>query len=280
MKKLIYTTLLLATLPFASQAQEQSQELTPAEIGVDSLYKPIIFSKVKGNSNQMSIRVAGYDILLEKDSIDTDLKFKKRASPRYAGRIGFLEVGFNNFKTSGDAYSIYPENEKGFMDLKVERSVHLAFNLTTFSASTRNNVLGVTMGLGITADNYVFETPSRYQKINNVIHPLVRETNLTKSKLTTIALHLPVALEINLSKHLFISMGAYADLGLVSYFKSKRPIEKIYSPGTNFLQAGVTARIGYYDVFYLFANYGLLELFKEGRGPAVTPYNFGLGFFF
>ncbi len=48
-------------------------------------------------------------------------------------------------------------------------------------------------------------------------------------------------------------------------------------PDTNFLQDGVTARIGFRYV-YVFGNYALAEMFKGGRCPMLTPYTSGLGF--
>ena len=43
--------------------------------------------------------------------------------------------------------------------------------------------------------------------------------------------------------------------------------------------AGITARAGFHG-FYIYCNYGLTDLFKYGKGPAVSPMTIGLGFGF
>jgi hypothetical protein len=272
MKKLILTILTLAVMPLASQAQHTTiQSSTDQNI--------VIFRDVKERPNQMSVRVAGYELLLERDYSHSFKSVKKRPRP-YGGRIGTWELGFNGFDTRSNTYSMYPTDEQGFMELDMAKSLSITMNMFTFSTSfTRSNALGLTMAVGFTSNNYVFDTPTRFAKAGRMIHPVAPETNLKKSKLSTLALHVPLALEINPSRNFFFSVGGYVDLMLKSRLKSKFPKEKLWNPYTNFLQAGVTVRAGFRNL-YLFGNYGLTEVFKAGRGPAVNPYTFGFGWGF
>ncbi|MDR0908001.1 MAG: PorT family protein [Rikenellaceae bacterium] len=273
MKKLILTILTLAAMPLASQAQHTTTPPSEEQ-------NIVIFRDVKERPNQMSVRVAGYELLLERDyTTRSSVSVKKFRRP-YGGRIGTWELGFNGFDTRGNSYSMYPTDEKGFMELDMAKSLSLTMNMFTFATSfTRNNALGLTMAVGFTSNNYVFDTQSRFAKAGRMIHPVAAETLLKKSKLSTLALHVPLALEINPSRNFFFSVGGYVDLVLKSRLKSKFPKEKVWSPYTNFLQAGVTARAGFRNL-YLFANYGLTDMFKDGRGPALNPYTFGFGFGF
>ncbi len=165
------------------------------------------------------------------------------------------------------------------MDLNMSKSLSFTWNILTFSSSlTRDNSLGVTMGVGLASNDYTFEETSAFAKIGRAIHPVPTD-GLKKAKLHTFALHLPVALEVNPSRSFFFSVGGYVDLMLKSHLKWKFPKEKLNNPYTNFLQAGLTARIGFKNA-YLFGNYALVEMFDGGQGPALSPYTFGIGFGF
>ncbi len=235
-------------------------------------------------SGQMSIRVAGYEVLLNGED-DNCRRERRRDSEHwrrrnYGGRLGVLEVGFNNFRTYDNSYLAYPAAAEGFMDLDIARSVDITLNLSTFSTSlVRGNWLGISMGLGVTYDQYTLDMPMTFSKHGGMLHPIEPEHYLKRSKLRTLALHVPLVLEINPTRNFFLSAGGYADVVLWSGAKWKSPKEKFRNPYFNFIQAGLTARIGFRDC-YIFGNYDLTELFETGKGPRLTPYTFGLGFGF
>ncbi len=254
-----------------------AQDLPPMKADTTETHNIVVFGPVGENPNQMSVRVGGYELLLERDHHG---EAKNKYSRPYGGRIGTFEIGFNGFRAGGDAYAMYPDDEKGFMDLNMGKSFHFTINLFTFSTSfTRNNVVGLSMAIGLTSNDYVFETPARYEKVDKMIRPVAPDTELKKAKLHTTTLHIPLALEINPTRNFFFSLGGYADLMLGSHMKSKFPKEKLKSPYTNFLQAGVTASLGFRNI-YVFGSYGLVEMFQGGKGPALNPYTFGFGFGF
>lgn len=275
---------LFAITAFCASAQTLPP-MEPVVSGTDSTGFSTRPSTGKNNPNEMSIRVAGYELLFEKDdsgtpqTTESGRKKHRRIKP-YGGRVGLLEIGFNGLAANKGAYSMYPADEQGFMDLNMGRSFNITVNIFTFSTSfTRNNTIGLTMGIGLTSNDFILETPVRFAKIDRMIRPIEPVCCLKKAKLNTFALHIPFVIEINPTRNFFISGGGYADLLLASRFKSKFPTERLRSPYTNFVQAGVTVRAGFRNV-YIFGNYALTELFRDGRGPSMNHYTFGLGFGF
>ncbi len=230
------------------------------------------------DENQMSIRVAGWEVMLEGRA--TTPYIVKHRPKYYGGRIGTFEIGFNGLRDAPGAYSAYPDSDAGFMDLRMGKSFHFTMNVFTFStALTRDRVLGVTAGIGFTANNYVFETPSAFIRQERLLLPADADHALKKSKLNTFALHFPLALEVNPTRHFFFSAGGYLDLVTGGHMKWKSPKDKLRGVGTNFLQAGVTLRVGFRHA-YAFGSYNFTEVFREGRGPRLNPYTVGLGFGF
>jgi hypothetical protein len=225
----------------------------------------------------MSITVGGWEVVLEPNGSMSGNRRLNRYIKHYSGHIGTWEVGFNGFRTTGNTYAAYPAGEHGFMDLDNARSLHITANLFTFSTRfTRNNVVGMTMGVGVSFNDYAFDTKSAYVKVDGMLHPVAVDHQLKKAKLNTLSIHIPLALEVSPSRNFFFSVGGYADLLIGSHMKWKFPKEKLLGPSTNFLQAGVTARLGFRKV-YVFGNYNCVEMFRSGRGPAVNAYSFGLG---
>ncbi len=195
---------------------------------------------------------------------------RKRA---YRSHIGFMEVGFNGLRGSNDT----------FMELDMGRSLGWTWNFVHLAGRiSRNNVLGFSMALGLRVNDYVMQTPVRVMlDSDDVLTPLhVRPADaaekLKKSKLNTVAIHIPVALEFSPTRNFFISAGVYADLMIGSHFKSKLPKEKLRTAYTEFAQGGLTARIGWRGI-YAFGNYGLTNLFDTDNGPEVQPFSLGIG---
>ena len=233
----------------------------------------------------LSIRVAGYEVWLNgEDNGHREREHEhdrdhRRRRWNYGGRLGLLEVGFNNFRTYDNSYFMYPAAERGFMELDIARSINVTLNLSTFSTPLIRNFMGISMGLGVAYDQYTLDNPVPFEKNGGVLHPVMTDSYLKRSKLRSLALHVPLVLEITPARNFFLSAGGYADLVFWSSAKWKSPKEKFRNPYFNFLQAGLTARIGFRDL-YLFGNYDITELFETGKGPRLNPYTFGLGFGF
>ncbi len=258
---------LLVLIVFAPGAAAQYNSVM--EVKTDD--HVVLISSTQGRRerpDKMSIRVAGYELMFEQ-GYPTSKKF-----PRYyGGRIGTFEIGFNGFRELPGAYDAYPESEHGFMDLQMGKSIHVTFNLWTFSTTlTRNNTLGVTAAIGFTANNYRLETTNHYVLTDRTLHPIDADQALKKAKMTTFAIHFPLALEVNPARNFFFSVGGWVDLVTGSHMKWKSPKGKLKHMGVqNFLQAGSTVRIGFKNA-YVFGSYNFAGLFRHGRGPAVNPY--------
>ena len=264
--------LLLSTITFAAVAGAGAITGTGTGIGVQT-------ASAQTGPNQMSIRVAGYEVQLKGEETRRDRTNSWRRNNYYGGRIGFLEVGFNDFRTWDDTYAAYLPEERDFMELDRARSIHATVNVATFSTGLARNWIGITMAIGMSYNLYTFDTPVAFEKIERRIYPWVPEHDLKRSKMQTVSLHVPLVLEINPTRNFFVSAGGYADVILYSEMRWKSPKEKLTSPYTDFLQMGLTARVGFRDA-YIFANYAVGDLFRTGRGPRLNPYTFGLGFGF
>ncbi len=242
--------------------------------------------------NQMSIRVAGYEVLLEESRYmnsepamnqATVIEGGRSYSPprwrprRFSSRQGIFEVGFNDFRTFGNTYADYTPAEEGFMDLDIARSYHIAAHISTISQGLGSTRFGITMALGFAYDQYFLETPAAFEKSDMMIRPYQPDHKLQRSKMRTLTFHIPLLLEWQLSRRFFIAAGGYADALLWSDIKWKTPKEKLSSPYLNFLHGGLTARVGFGE-WYFYGNYALTEMFKSGRGPVVSPYTVGIGF--
>jgi hypothetical protein len=213
-------------------------------------------------------------------------------SGSYSGRMGVFEFGFSGLRVPQMGYAGFPAEERGFMDVDMARSFHFTFNIATLSvAFNRAQTLGMTLGAGLTVNDYAFQNKARIGKSGNhptgmpvgygydVWHPIDTGETLKKSKLNTVAIHIPLALEVSPSRDFFFSVGCFADLIVASHFKSKFPKEKLKDAETNFGQFGVTGRVGFRGA-YLFANYGFADLINYRHGPELRPWSFGVGFGF
>jgi hypothetical protein len=220
------------------------------------------------------IHVGEYDLRLE------TARMSRERRGKYQGRIGNFEIGFNNFREMPNAYNGYEEPERGFMDLRVGKSISFTWNWYTFStAITRNRAIGVTGGVGLVSNNYRFKAANPMDIIEKRLRPIESGRDLRKSKMATFAIHFPVALEFNLSRDFFISAGGWLDLVTGSHIKWRSPKQKLRRLSTNFFQAGVTARVGFHHA-YMFGSYNFVEMFEQGYGPRLNPYTIGIGFGF
>ena len=250
------------------------------------------------SDNQMSIRVAGYEVLLEESRGTEDDRLQSQpiqrtkatpiagqkaparyrwSPPHFYSRQGIFEIGFNDFRTSAGTYVDYPAAENGFMDLNIARSYHIAGHVSTISQGLGSTRFGLTMALGFAYDQYFLETAVAFEKADRMLRPYQPDHRLQKSKMRTLTFHIPLLLEWQLSRRFFIAAGGYADALLWSDIKWKSPKEKLHTPYLNFLHAGLTARVGFGE-WYFYGNYALTEMFKTGRGPVVSPYTVGVGF--
>lgn len=195
----------------------------------------------------------------------------------YRHHFALMEVGFDGLRDVHKANFGYTLPEDRFMEVDMGRSLGWTFNLVGWGTRiTHNNTLGVSAAVGLTVNDYTFREATRIGIDDGQIELMDTGERLGKSKLNTVAIHIPVVMELNMGRGAFVSAGVFTDLIIGSHFKSKFPKEKLRTTYTNFGQFGVTARVGWND-FYVFGNYGFADLINWAHGPEVRPFSVGVG---
>ncbi len=209
---------------------------------------------------------------------------KKNHGAKFDPHYAAFEIGLNNYFDSEFSMSRTPENQ--FMDLNTGRSINVNINIFDYGIGFGTDMFGLGTGLGFEFSNYFFDANNTIMKnqdgvvINNPI-----AVDVTKSKLTTTFVTVPLYLEVQFPRHgdrVFIQGGIVGGAKIGSHTKivfredGRKEKEKVRDDfNLNSLRYGLTARIGY-DNWNLYANYYLMPLFEENKGPELYPFNIGL----
>ena len=123
--------------------------------------------------------------------------------------------------------------------------------------------------------------------MDNVIQPKTVEfDNIKKSNLGIMSVMIPLLAEFQVpanhyENRIYISGGMYGAVKLTSHTKVKYKLERneklkvVDHFSLRDLSYGIMVRTGYRRV-NLFATYDLVPLFKENKGPELTPFTFGI----
>jgi len=208
---------------------------------------------------------------------------------KFEGHWSGIELGINGFANAG--YSMYPASENHFLDNDLIRSNLLNLNIFQYSRGiqqTRNNI-GLVTGFGLSFMSYHLDNNTTISvDENRKIHPSVLYFDTSqKSKLSTVYLEVPLLAEFqipikNAANRLYFSVGVTGAKKLESHTKVKYrkngKREKLKSPGDysiNDHRVALSFRIGYRWA-NLFANYDMVPLFEDRRGPVLYPFSVGL----
>jgi hypothetical protein len=204
---------------------------------------------------------------------------------RFRGHWGGVEFGFNNYSTSDYSLNL-PENI-AYMSLHSGKSHNFNINFSQLSLGLARRI-GFVTGLGINWNNYRFDGNNNIQKDENGIIELYDPgVLLKKSKFSTLYLHLPLMLEIQIpADHSHINIAA-GPIGAVKLFSNSKMVyedgDKVKSDddfSLNMLRYGATARVGFENI-NITGTYYLTPLFKTGKGPGgidLYPFEIGLAF--
>lgn len=213
----------------------------------------------------------------------------QRAKSAYVGFLGSGAASFNHFaavelgvSTFVDYdYSAYTPEETNAMMFGNRKSVHFATNLFTLNVPlNKRRTLVFSSALGFAVDNYTFMDNHTLEYRDGMMRPVEIEGSIKKSKLTASYFHIPITFDWNIKHSFFLSAGVNLDILMSSHLKYKFPKTKIYDSTTlNPIQIGITARFGWQRI-YAFANYSLLDMFKQGTGPKGKRLSAGVGFWF
>ncbi|QGY44362.1 outer membrane beta-barrel protein [Maribellus comscasis] len=203
----------------------------------------------------------------------------------FIGHWAGVDFGFNFFLNKD--YSGY---ETEFMNNDVFRSnsTYINFIQQSIGLQHNRNTIGLVTGLGLHLQSYRLDQNTTIIRGDNdkiESETLYFDQN-QKSKLSIVSVLMPLLAEFQIpinhyENRLYLSTGLYASYRMNSHTKIKYRVEgkkeKLKVPGHYHLQNfkyGLMARVGYRGI-NLFATYEFLPLFKENKGPELTPFTFG-----
>ena len=203
----------------------------------------------------------------------------------FSGHWAGIDLGFNLFLNPD--YSGYSDD---FMDNDIFRSNSLYFNVVQQSISLQRyrNSIGLVTGIGLHLQSYRIDDNTTIRRgTNDRIEPdyLYFDQN-QKSKFSMISLLVPLLLEAQVpikqyENHFYFSAGIFGSVRIHSQTKIKYKLErreKLKVPdhySLPDLRYGLMARTGYRGI-NVFVTYDLVPLFREGKGPELTPFTFGI----
>jgi len=271
----------------------------PSEIAKDE-NKPKITGKIevtidadevkKVSADTTKIRMGKKEIIIigSGDNTDVDVRKMERKEEKerdqFDGHWAGLDLGINGF--ADENYSMY--NSLEFMELNQPKSLEVNLNFAEFNIGLQKNKnnIGLVTGMGISYNNYKFDNPYTIRKVNGIIEPLALSSEgYEKSKLTVAWLTVPLMLEFQIpvndrSNNLFVAGGIVGGLNIGSHTKVKWDDKKEKERGgfsINPFKYAAICRVGLNDIS-LFATYNLTPLFKNGKGPELTPFSVGISF--
>lgn len=211
---------------------------------------------------------------------------EKRSSNRFRGHYFGVDIGFNNFVTSGLDFGLPAESK--FLDMNDGKSVSVALNLLQFNAGlNRKKNFGIVTGLGIEFNNYRFDSNKLLSKTSEgKLGYTESTTDVKKNKLAVTYLNLPLLFEYQMDVNsdgspLYFSVGPVAGVKLKShtktvYYGSRDKVKQRGDFYLNDFRYGIMARVGL-DNFNITASYYLSPLFYTDKGPELYPVSLSLG---
>ena len=301
----LFFIILLITLPVAI-AQKNDSIGIPEEVGDSSaviisdddngvsVNMDEIVKEAPKDTTKIKIGDKNINIIVEEEDGDTSIELKdgddeeKPKLKKFKGHWSGFELGLNNFVDDKFNMSRTPETQ--FMDLNTGRSWNVNLNFYQVSLGLIGNRFGLVSGLGIDFNNYQFDGNNSIEDVNGItVSKEFPDVTLTKSKLTTTFLNVPLLLEVQIggakrSKRIHLAGGVIGGLKLGSHTKivyredGKKKKEKDQDDfNINPLRYGITARLGYRNI-ELYGNYYPTSFFEKDKGPELYPYCIGLSF--
>lgn len=233
------------------------------------------------------IRIGSHTFKVTEDSEGTHVQFRKEPSTRrWTGHFNAhwagVEWGVNMFQKQD--YSMYGGNT--FMDLNHGKSITVNLNFAEWAFKNEANNFALVTGLGFSFMDFTFDNPVTIVKTDGIIQPFDLNPNgLKKSKLNVSYLTAPLMLELKTPLRLngskvYIGAGVIGGLNIGSFTKYKYKDDKEKNKGNlniSPFKYDLTGRIGFGD-FWIFANYSMVPLFKENKGPELYPLTIGFSF--
>ena len=255
MKRIAVLCLVVAGLLFCGKADAQVLKLgvDGLSVGEDSTYsKDVVYThtimSVKKKRGSTAFYIGG----------------SKRSS------ISGFELGWNMAQR---------EIPGDFFDLHNWKSNQVTLNCFNLGATNRRGNLGLSMALGIRANNYRFNDAITMENVGGNVNPVPLVGKVKKSKFTTAEIHVPMEMTFGNPRMMALSVGGFADLNFNSHTKIKYQDGnkvKDHKFPVNFIQAGLSARISC-KYFSIYCNWYPGGVFKDGQGPKMQVWSVGIG---
>lgn len=203
----------------------------------------------------------------------------------FSGHWAGIDFAFNML--INEDYTGY---DSDFMNNDVLRSNSLNINFVQQSIGLQRNrnTIGLVTGIGIRFHSYrLNDDVSITLDENSVVQPqYLTANNIKKSKLGIISVVVPLLTEFqipinNYQNRIYISGGIYGGIRLNSHTKIKykedqnEKLKVVDHFSLHDFNYGIMVRTGYRWV-NLHVTYDLVNLFKEDKGPELTPFSFGI----
>ncbi len=217
-------------------------------------------------------------------SLDWEQFVFKRKKDKFRGHWAGLEIGLNGFLTPEN--KLEPDGEAAFMETERIQSWALGVNILEFNLPIRRPNFGITTGVGFEWNHYRFAQNFIFGQQDGKIQAIEPEYKLTRNQLNTVQVNVPLLLELQFpaNAHHQFHIGAGPMVSYVLSAKQKvrwdidtQEIERIHKDGLllNKFRYGATVRVGF-SYFHLYANYSMVPLFEEDKGPELHPFSVGL----
>jgi hypothetical protein len=242
--------------------------------------------------NKDDIQKGDRKIIIDEDVSDKkENKKNDKDHPNKNDHTHWAGLGINANGFLNSSNKIATKNDSYFLELDYARSIGVNLNLLEKRFPIYKKYIGITTGLGFQFHRYalknnvdiVVSKDSTFGVENTMI-------NYNKNVIRSTYLQAPLLLEFNTNKNpkksWHLSVGVVGGIRIGSSLKTKweddgkTRKEKLKSNfNLNPFQAYGTAIIGYHNV-NLYVNYGLTQLFEEGKGPKFSLVNAGVLFNF
>ena len=248
--------------------------ITPAQaqfqIGSDGL-------KFDTTDNKQPVQASSI-VMVKKSKKKTELRIGRGN----ISTIPTFEIGWNVI--SSPNYGLYTGSDVGdFFNINEWKSTQVTVNLLQASASNLSRTLGISVSLGIRANNYRFADNQSIERTTGIVMPYEigcseKGRLPKKSKFNVASVHIPVEVFFGNPHKFAFSMGGYCDMVMNSHTKIKYEggqKTKVHNFPTNFIQAGAVARLTFRH-FSVYAAYQPTSIFKTTRGPELQQWTIGL----
>ena len=215
-----------------------------------------------------------------------------------------LDIGFNNWVGADGSTDL--DRQEEWMQLDAGRSRFFAINFMEQKVEFGGHRAGLLTGLGLEFTSYHLENNVKLAYNSDSVYAIpITDVTFTKNKLRQTGLRVPLMFEFNTKKaplptnadevraleksggydrkgNFHIAVGVVGSWYFDTMYKQKyqqySDDQKDRSSGDLQLlpyRAAASVRIGWGGL-NLFGEYALTPLFKDGKGPELTPFNVGL----